>query len=86
MTRDQQIAYWRRNLLYVVVVLASWLAVSCGAAILLADPLDGVRLGGFPLGFWFAEQGAIVAFVGLVAAYVSLMNALDHRHGVFEDD
>ncbi|HYQ80979.1 MAG TPA: DUF4212 domain-containing protein [Anaeromyxobacteraceae bacterium] len=86
MTREQQIAYWRRNLLYVVVVLAAWLAVSCGAAILLADPLDAVRLGGFPLGFWFAEQGAIVSFVGLVAAYVSLMNALDRRHGVFEDD
>jgi len=86
MTREQQVAYWKHNLLYVVAVLAAWLAVSCGAAVLLADSLDAVRMGGFPLGFWFAEQGAIVAFVVLVAAYVKLMNALDHRHGVFEDD
>lgn len=86
MTREQQIAYWRRNLLYVVAVLAAWLLVSCVAAVLLADPLDAVRVAGFPLGFWFAEQGAIVVFVGLVAVYVALMNALDQRHGVFEDD
>jgi putative solute:sodium symporter small subunit len=86
MTREQQVAYWKHNLLYVVAVLAAWLAVSCGAAVLLADSLDAVRVGGFPLGFWFAEQGAIAAFVVLVAVYVKLMNALDHRHGVFEDD
>ncbi len=86
MTRDQQVAYWKRNLLYVVAVLAAWLLVSCVAAVLLADPLDAFRLGGFPLGFWFAEQGALVAFVVLVAVYGKLMNALDQRHGVFEDD
>ena len=85
MTRQQQIAYWRRNLAYVVAILAVWLAVSCGAAVLLADRLDAVRLGGFPLGFWFAEQGAVLAFVLLAAAYVRLMNALDRRFGVFED-
>ena len=86
MTREQQIAYWRRNLLYVLAVLAAWLLVSCVAAVVLADSLDAFRVGGFPLGFWFAEQGAIVAFVALVAVYVGLMNALDQRHGVFEDD
>jgi len=86
MTREQQVAYWKHNLLYVLAVLAAWLAVSCGAAVLLADPLDRVRLGGFPLGFWLAEQGAIAVFVLLVAVYVMLMNALDRRHGVFEDD
>ena len=86
MIRDQQIAYWKRNLLYAMAVLACWLLVSCGAAVLLADPLDAVRVGGFPLGFWFAEQGAMVAFVGLVAAYVKLMNALDRRFGVIEDE
>jgi putative solute:sodium symporter small subunit len=85
MTRQQQIAYWKRNLLYVVAILAVWAAVSGGAAILLADPLDAARLGGFPLGFWFAEQGALVVFVLLAAAYVRLMNALDRRFGVFED-
>ncbi len=85
MDRQQQIAYWKRNLAYVVAILAAWLAVSCGAAVILADRLDAVRLGGFPLGFWFAEQGAVLAFVLLAAAYVRLMNALDRRFGVFED-
>lgn len=85
MDRDRQSAYWRRNLLYVAAVLAAWAAVSFGAAILLADPLDAVRLGGFPLGFWFAEQGAILAFVLLVAGYVRAMNALDRRFGIFEE-
>jgi len=85
MTHDDQVAYWRRNLTYIVAILAVWLAVSAGAAILLADALDEVRVGGFPLGFWFAEQGVIVVFVVLVAVYARLMNALDRRFGVFED-
>lgn len=85
MNPDRQRAYWRRNLAYVAVLLAIWAAVSYGAGILFADTLDGFRLGGFPLGFWFGQQGAILAFVLLVFAYVRLMNGLDRAFGVYED-
>ena len=84
MTAEQQAAYWRRNLSYIGVLLAIWAAVSYGAAILLADVLDRVRLFGFPLGFWFATQGSILVFVVLVFVYVKLMNDLDRKYGVYE--
>ena len=85
MTREQQAAYWKENLRYVVVLLAIWFAVSYGAAILFADWLDRFRLGGFPLGFWFGHQGSMLVFLLLIVAYVRLMNALDRRFGVYED-
>jgi putative solute:sodium symporter small subunit len=80
-------AYWRRNLLYLAVLLAVWFAVSFGAGILLADRLDAVRIPGtgFPLGFWFAQQGSIYVFVALIFVYVVLMNRLDRAFGVDED-
>ena len=84
MTPEQQAAYWRRNLLYIVCLLSVWAAVSYGASILLADALDAVRIGGFPLGFWFANQGSILTFVALIFVYVKLMNGLDRRFGVYE--
>jgi putative solute:sodium symporter small subunit len=85
MTREQQAAYWKTNLRYVVVLLAIWFAVSYGAAILFADWLDRFRIGGFPLGFWFGHQGSMLVFLLLIVAYVRLMNALDRRFGVYED-
>lgn len=81
----RQAAYWRSTLRTIAVVLSVWLAVSCLAAIVLADALDAVHIGGFPLGFWFGQQGAELVFVVLVAAYVAVTNALDRRHGVYED-
>ncbi len=84
MTPERQAAYWRRNLRYVAALLAVWAAVSYGASILLADALDAVAIGGFPLGFWFANQGSIVTFVVLTFVYVELMNRLDREFGVYE--
>jgi putative solute:sodium symporter small subunit len=81
-------AFWRRNILYVSVLMVLWFAASFGAAILFADSLDSVRLGGFKLGFWFGQQGAIFVFVGIVFLYVWLMRRLDRKYGVedTEDD
>ncbi|OGQ96908.1 MAG: hypothetical protein A2521_04660 [Deltaproteobacteria bacterium RIFOXYD12_FULL_57_12] len=76
--------YWRRNLRYVVILLAIWFSVSYGAGILLADTLDNIKLGGFPLGFWFANQGSEVIFVLLIVVYVKLMNNLDQEFDVHE--
>jgi putative solute:sodium symporter small subunit len=80
-------AYWRRNLRYLTVLLGVWALVSFGCGIVWADALNRVRLPGtgFPLGFWFAQQGSIYVFVLLIAAYVVLMNRLDRAHGVREE-
>lgn len=84
MNEDQRAAYWRRNLLYIAVLLSIWAAVSYGASILLADLLDEVTVVGFPLGFWFANQGSILTFLVLIFVYVKLMNDLDRKFGVYE--
>lgn len=85
MTHEQQVAYWKQNLVYIVVLLAIWFGVSFFAGILVADQLDGIRIGGFPLGFWFANQGSEITFVVLIFVYVALMNKLDKKFGVYED-
>ena len=78
--------YWRRNLRLVAVLLLIWAAVSFGAGILWAERLDRWTLPGtgFPLGFWFAQQGAIYAFLLVIVVYVVLANRLDRRFGVWE--
>lgn len=78
-------AYWKRNLQTLGGLLAVWFLVSYGAGILFADALNTVSLGGFPLGFWFAQQGAIYVFVVLIFVYQRLMNGLDKQFGVEED-
>lgn len=79
-------AYWRANLRWVIGLLVIWFLVSFGAGILFAPALDRVRLpgSGFPVGFWFAQQGSILVFVLLIFVYVKAMNRLDRRHGVDE--
>ena len=84
MTRDQQVHYWKENLSYIVVLLAIWFACSYLAGIVFANALDSIKLGGFPLGFWFANQGSLVIFVLLIVVYVALMNKLDKKYGVYE--
>ncbi len=75
-------AYWRANLRYLAGLLAIWFIVSYGCGILFVDELDRIRLGGFKLGFWFAQQGSIYVFVVLIFVYVWLMNRLDRRFHV----
>jgi len=78
--------YWRRNLRILAVLLAIWFAVSFGCGILFADELNRWRWpgSGFQLGFWFAQQGSIYAFVVLIFVYVRLMNRLDAEFEVQE--
>jgi len=72
--------YWRANAILVTVLLAVWAAVGLGCGILFAEPLNEFYLGGFPLGFWFAQQGSILVFVILILTYAIGMNRLDRRH------
>ncbi len=74
--------YWRRNLLYVAVLLCVWFVVSLGCGVLFVDQLDNFRIGGFRLGFWFAQQGSIYVFVALIFIYVWLMARLDRKFNV----
>ncbi|MCH9647847.1 MAG: DUF4212 domain-containing protein [Deltaproteobacteria bacterium] len=83
---DRARRYWRHNLGYLAVLLTVWFAVSFGAGILFVDQLDRLRVFGFRLGFWFAQQGSIYVFVVLIFVYVWLMNRLDKRFGFDEDD
>ncbi len=78
-------AYWKANLRLVFGCLVVWFIVSYGFGILLVEPLNGIRLGGYKLGFWFAQQGSIYSFVALVFFYARQMNKLDHKFNVHED-
>ena len=71
--------YWKTNLKYLLVLLFIWFTVSFGFGILLVDQLNKIRFGGFNLGFWFAQQGAIYVFVILIFVYIYLMNRLDKK-------
>lgn len=84
MNSDKMKAYWSKNLQYLLILLGVWFIVSYGAGILFADALNNIRLGGFKLGFWFAQQGSIYVFVVLIFVYVKLMNSLDKEFDVDE--
>ena len=76
--------YWKTNLKYLAILLTIWFIVSFLFGIVLAETLNQFKLGGFPLGFWFAHQGSIYAFVILIFVYVYLMNRLDKKFDVDE--
>nr|WP_299381685.1 DUF4212 domain-containing protein [Allomuricauda sp.] len=82
MDTSQRKKYWKENLRYLTILLCIWFLVSYGFGILLVDELNTIRLGGFKLGFWFAQQGSIYVFVILIFIYVRLMNKLDKKYGV----
>jgi len=77
--------YWRANLRLVLRCLAIWFFVSYGCGILFVDFLDQFRIGGFPLGFWFAQQGSILVFIALIAYYARAMARLDRAFDVDEE-
>ncbi len=76
--------YWQENLKYLAILLIIWFVASYGAGILFKDALNNFTLGGFKLGFWFAQQGSIYVFVILIFVYVRLMNKLDEKYGYNE--
>jgi putative solute:sodium symporter small subunit len=84
MNEAQRREYWRRNLRLMAVLLSIWALVSFGAGILFVEPLNNVEILGFPLGFWFAQQGSIITFVILIAVYVWRMDKLDAEYGIDE--
>jgi putative solute:sodium symporter small subunit len=81
MTKSNAKAYWKENIRYVLILLAIWFLVSYGAGIIFKDSLNDIKIGGFKLGFWFAQQGSMYVFVILIFVYVRLMNKLDKKYG-----
>ena len=85
-SNDSAKSYWRENLKIMASLLIVWFVVSFGFGILLVDQLNAIQLGGFKLGFWFAQQGSIYVFVVLIFIYIAKMNRLDKKYHVQEDD
>ncbi len=80
-TKELQ-AYWKENLTIIAILLSIWFFVSYVCGILIANQLDAYSIGGFPLGFWFANQGSLITFVILIAVYVWYMDRLDIKYNV----
>ena len=77
-------SYWAANVRLMIICLVIWFVVSFGFGILLFEPLNQFRIGGYKLGFWFAQQGSIYVFLVLIFFYASRMNKLDRKYGVNE--
>lgn len=84
MSKNNLKEYWRENLKYLAGLLCVWFIVSYGCGILFVDELNNFRIGGFKLGFWFAQQGSIYVFVLIIYMYIRLMSKLDKKYGVDE--
>jgi len=82
--QEKMKAYWRKNIKILLSLLAVWFTVSFGCGIILVDQLNQIQIGGFKLGFWFAQQGSIYVFVILIFVYVWLLNKLDKKFDVHE--
>jgi putative solute:sodium symporter small subunit len=71
--------YWKKNVQYISILLSLWFLVSFGCGILFVEQLNTIQIGGFKLGFWFAQQGSIFGFVAIIFTYIYLMNRLDNK-------
>lgn len=76
--------YWKKNIRLVLILLSIWFIVSYGFGILFVDTMNNFKIGGAKLGFWFAQQGSIYAFVVLIFVYMAQMNKLDKEYDVDE--
>ena len=82
MKKSHQKKYWKTNLKYLAILLSIWFIVSFACGILFVDELNTIRMGGFKLGFWFAQQGSIYVFTVLIFVYIRLMNKLDKKYNL----
>ena len=82
---DNSHAYWKATLALLTKILIIWFVVSFGAGILFAPMLNNFHFGGYPVGFWFANQGSIYIFIALIFYYAKKMNDIDRRFDVHED-
>lgn len=84
--KERRKAYWRANLRILAILMSIWFTVSFGCGILFVEPLNEIKLGGFQLGFWMAQQGSIYVFLVLIFVYVRFMNKLDRKFRFEEEN
>jgi putative solute:sodium symporter small subunit len=84
-SQDEAQAYWKENVSIMKKLLVVWFLVSFGCGILFVDVLNTIQIGGYKLGFWFAQQGSIYSFVILTFVYAKLMATLDRKYGVDDE-
>ena len=82
---EKMAEYWKANVRLLMICLVVWFVVSFGFGIILVEPLNAIMVGGYPLGFWFAQQGSIYTFLVLIFFYAWRMNQLDREYDVHED-
>tara|TARA_Y100000385_G_scaffold198824_1_gene205874 strand:+ start:4696 stop:4989 length:294 start_codon:yes stop_codon:yes gene_type:complete len=80
MSDNSASAYWKANIKLVFSLLCIWFLISFGGGILFVDFLDGIRFGGFKLGFWISQQGSIFVFIALIFIYIRAMDKLDSQY------
>ena len=85
MSENSRKEYWQKNIKLVTWCMIVWFVVSFGFGIILLEPLNAIRIGGYKLGFWFAQQGSIYVFVILIFVYSKMMENLDKEFGVEEE-
>ena len=78
--------YWTANLRLISLCLSIWFLVSFGCGIIFVEPLNQIQIGGYKLGFWFAQQGSIFSFILLIFFYAYRINKIDQQFGVDEED
>lgn len=81
----KKISYWSATLRLLGSILVVWAVVAFGLSILFADALNNIRVGGFPIGFWFAQQGSIYVFIVLIFIYAKKMGKIDRKYDVHEN-
>lgn len=84
MDAEKAQAYWKENIRMILILLVVWFIVSLGAGVLFINQLNAIEISGVKLGFWFAQQGSIYAFVILIFVYVYKMGKIDEKYGVSE--
>ena len=84
MDAEKAQAYWKENIRTILALLVVWFVVSLGAGVLFINQLNAIEISGVKLGFWFAQQGSIYAFVILIFTYVYKMGKIDEKYGVHE--
>ena len=82
--QEKRQAYWRENVRLMVVLLSIWFVISYLCGIVFVEELNTIRLGGYKLGFWFAQQGSMYGFVAIIFIYARLMAKLDRKYDVHE--
>lgn len=82
--QEKRKAYWRENVKLMVVLLSAWFVISYLCGIVFVEELNTIRLGGYKLGFWFAQQGSMYGFVAIIFIYARRMAALDRKYDLHD--